>query len=122
MYIMSYVIGNNLVVFIMIDKFIGAICNENRARLNGLYKGILVFNLCSFKERRGLTCAEPFSCVLTHRSSSAIMRNFFLFNGTFRMAHLASGWFCLSADVFIECSCPDYSNCPKCKENCPPPK
>ena len=36
MYIMSYVIGNNLVVFIMIDKFIGAICNENRARLNVL--------------------------------------------------------------------------------------
>ena len=38
------------------------------------------------------------------------------------MAHLVSGYFCLNADVFIECSCPDYSNCPKCKENCPPPK
>ena len=38
------------------------------------------------------------------------------------MAHLASGWFCLNADDFIECSCPDYSNCPKCKENCPLPK
>ena len=44
------------------------------------------------------------------------------FGGTFRMAHLASGWFCFNADDFIECSCPDYSNCPKCtKENCPPP-
>ena len=42
--------------------------------------------------------------------------------GTFRMAHLASGWFCLNADDFIECSCPDYSNCHKCKENCPLPK
>ena len=38
------------------------------------------------------------------------------------MAHLASGWFCFNADDFIECSCPDYSNCCKCKENCPPPK
>ena len=44
------------------------------------------------------------------------------FGGTFRIAHLASGWFCLNADNFIECSCPDYSNCPKCKENCPPSK
>ena len=44
------------------------------------------------------------------------------FGGTFRMAHLESGWFCLNADDFIECSCPDYSNYPKCKENCPPPK
>ena len=37
------------------------------------------------------------------------------------MAHLASGWFCLNTDDFIEYSCPDYSNCPKCQENCPPP-
>ena len=38
------------------------------------------------------------------------------------MAQLASGCVCLNADNFIiECSCPDY-NCPKCKENCPPPK
>ena len=44
------------------------------------------------------------------------------FGGTFRMAHLASGWFCFNADNFIECCCPDYSNCPKCKENYPPPK
>ena len=38
------------------------------------------------------------------------------------MAQLASGCFCLNADNFIEHSSPDYSNCPKCKENCPPPK
>ena len=44
------------------------------------------------------------------------------FVGNFRMAHLTSGWFCLNTDDFIECPCPDYSNCPKCKENCPPPK
>ena len=39
------------------------------------------------------------------------------------MAQLVSGYFCLNTDDFIECSCPDYSNCPKCKckENCPPP-
>ena len=44
------------------------------------------------------------------------------FGETFRMAQLASGCFCLNADGFIECSCPDYSNCHKCKENWPPPK
>ena len=37
-------------------------------------------------------------------------------------ALLASGCFCLNTDDFIECSCPGYSNCPKCKENCPPPR
>ena len=36
------------------------------------------------------------------------------------MALLASGCFCLNADDFVECSCPDYSNCPKYKANCPP--
>ena len=41
------------------------------------------------------------------------------FGGTFRMAYLVSAWFCFKTDDFIECSCPDYSNCPKCKENCP---
>ena len=44
------------------------------------------------------------------------------FGGTFRMALLAFGCYCLNADDFIEYSCPDYSICPKCKENCPPPK
>ena len=44
------------------------------------------------------------------------------FGGTFRMAYLAHAWFCLNADDFIECSCPDYFNCPNCKEKCPPPK
>ena len=44
------------------------------------------------------------------------------FGGTFRMAHLVSGWFCLNTDDFIECSCPDYSNCPKCKEELSTPQ
>ena len=30
-----------------------------------------------------------------------------------------SGCFCLCMGDFVECSCPDISNCPKCKENCP---
>ena len=32
------------------------------------------------------------------------------------------GCFCLCETDFVDCSCPEYSNCLKCKENCVPPK
>ena len=40
----------------------------------------------------------------------------------FRMAQLPSGCVCLCTDDFVECPCYNYTNCPKCKENGPPPK
>ena len=44
------------------------------------------------------------------------------FSIKFRMAQLVSGCFCLCTSDFIDCSYPDYTKCPKCKEHCPPPQ
>ena len=60
--------------------------------------------------------------IRTHPQAHILCRFYRYFGRTFRMAQLASGCFCLNTDNFIEYSCPDYFNCPKCKENCPPPK
>ena len=38
------------------------------------------------------------------------------------MAQLTSGCVCLCTEDFVEYSCPDYTNYPKCKENCPFPQ
>ena len=37
----------------------------------------------------------------------------------FRIAQLPPGCICLCTDDFADCSSFDYTNCHKCKENCP---